>query len=261
MLKTSRCLLLVATSTICPSALLAAPPPATEPPVTLAPFVVRELRPLLKIAEHPIVEPRYGAAVVAAGDYLYIIGGSNSEGVRLDTIERIDLRTGQATAWGKLRIARRHHRAVLLDGKIYVLGGTSGPPSISSASPLFNQLTEELPEYYGEDPALLHSGFSGPKLQEDDPSDILDNTEDAARRPQPVSPPPYHYEASMEIVDLQTGASRFGPEMPFAKALFGCVAIDGRILVIGGQKMKGATLSRPTPSRSSIRPSRLGVPA
>ena len=40
----------------------------TEATTELAPVVVKGIRPLLKIAEHPVVEPRYGAAVVAEGE-------------------------------------------------------------------------------------------------------------------------------------------------------------------------------------------------
>jgi len=118
----------------------------TEATTELAPVVVKGIRPLLKIAEHPVVEPRYGAAVVAEGDYLYLIGGSNDEGTRLDSVERIDLRTGRAEPWIKLQIPRRYHGAVIAGGKICVLGGTSGQGP--------NALTGELADYYGEPPPV-----------------------------------------------------------------------------------------------------------
>lgn len=190
-------------------------PPAQDPPLNLDPYVVREIRPLEQQAELGIIEPRFGAAVVADGDFLYIIGGSNTDGVRLDSIERFDIRTGRAERWGKLRIPRRHHGAVLVDGRIHVLGGTSGMASAS------NPLKEELSDYYSEDPL---SAFGG---------------DDFTLSFKGIPPTPTYYVDSMEIVDLHSGESRLGPSMPFAKALFGCVAIDNRIYVIGGQKMKG----------------------
>lgn len=219
----------------CPSLLLAAvilpniaeaQAPTQEPRYHLEPMVVTALPPpILKVAEHPVLEPRFGAAVVADGDFLYVIGGSNSEGTRLDTVERIDLRTGRAAFWTKLRIARRHHRAVIAGGKIYVLGGTSGPVTpnnqpTGNEPAANNPLSEELIEFYGEDP---------PSIGELPP-------------PLPIQLPGYRHEQSMEIVDLATGHVKFGPEMPFRKALFGCVVLDGRILVIGGQKWKGSNV-------------------
>lgn len=47
-----------------------------------------------------------------------------------------------------LNIARRHHRAVIIAGKIYVLGGTTGP--INPQDPL----SEELADYVGDDPPI-----------------------------------------------------------------------------------------------------------
>lgn len=186
--------------------------PPLEPPYQLDPLVVTALAPpIVKESEHPILEPRFGAAVVADGDHLYVIGGSNTEGTRLDSIERIDLRTGRTERWAKLRIARRHHRAVLADGRIYVIGGTSG-----AVSPNADPLSEELADYYGDDPP----------------------TGEFPPRP-PIGLIGYRHEQSMEIIDLATGRVTHGPAMPFRKALFGCVVLEGRILVIGGQKRKG----------------------
>lgn len=187
----------------------------------LDPMVVTGIRPLSKIAEHPMVEPRFAAAVVAEGDYLYIIGGSNNEGTRLDTVERVDLRTGRATPWARLQVARRHHRAVILGGKIYVLGGTSGETSR-------DPLTDELSDYYGEDPSsgITYTNFF--------------SIENLLRKGSTRGPGArYLHEATMEIIDLATGQVRPGPAMPVGKAMFGCVAVDGIIFVIGGQKRRG----------------------
>lgn len=211
-----------------PLLLVAQKPEAVTP---LEPFIVTGIRPLAKIAEHPLIEPRFGAAVVADGNYLYIIGGSNSSGdgnnggTRLDSIERVDLRTGQTIPWAKLHVARRHHRAVVAAGKIYVLGGTSG------ASDPNAPLTEELPEYYGEDlpTGIAYISFAAPS---------------PLRPPSSLGKlPGYLHEATMEIIDLPTGRVTMGPEMPVAKSLFGCVVVDGRILVIGGQRRRGDAIS------------------
>ena len=194
---------------------LSAPQPDNV--VKLAPFIVTDIKPVVKIAELPMVEPRFGAAIVAEGDYLYIIGGSNSEGTRLDTVERVDLRTGgRASPWAKLQVARRHHRAIIANGKIYVLGGTSGP-----VDPL-NPLSEELSDYFGDDDPVVVKGDLPPIAR-------------------PATLVSYSYEPSVELIDLQTGRVNFGPAMPVPKAMFGCVMTDGKILVIGGQKRKGDT--------------------
>lgn len=181
----------------------------------LPPFTVRAIPPpIIKIAEHPVLEPRFGAAAVCDGEYLYVIGGSNDAGARLDSVERIDLRTGRSTSWARLRLPRRHHRAVILDGKIYVLGGTSGLGG-------FDPLSDELSDYYGRDP---------------DPTYVEPNPK---KDPLFYKPPTFMHEASMEVIDLATGRVTSGPPMPVPKALFGCVVIDGRIHVIGGQKRRG----------------------
>lgn len=80
---------------------------------------------LVKVGDLRMQEERFGAAAVADSDYLYIIGGSNRAGTPLDSIERIDFRTGKSEAFGQLRTGRRWLGAVLHERKIYVLGGFS----------------------------------------------------------------------------------------------------------------------------------------
>jgi len=188
----------------------------TEPRVELDPMKVTPMpAPILKIADHPILEPRYGAAVVAQDHYLYVIGGSNEAGTRLDTIERIDLESGQTELWGRLKLARRHHRAVIVGDRIYVLGGTSG---------MAGGLAGEVSDHPGDDPL------------------IDEEPEKAGVPPSFFDLKSIDYESTMEVVDLVSRKVTFGPHMPVAKALFGCVVVDGKILVIGGQKKKGETL-------------------
>lgn len=197
---------------------------APEARTELEPLVVMGIRPLVKIAEHPLLEPRFGAAICAEDDYLYVIGGSNGEGTRLDSIERINLRTGHAERWAKLAIARRHHRAVILGRKLYVLGGTSGP--VDPDDPL----SEELSDYSGDDLPI------GRLL----PASLLAPPENQLKPPGFAQlKPAYTVEPTMEVVDLATGQVRAGSPMPVPKAMFGCVAVGGKILVIGGQKRRG----------------------
>lgn len=205
--------------------------------IDLDPVVVTGIRPLLKVAEHPMAEPRFAAAVVADGDYLYVIGGSNQDGTRLDSVNRVDLRSGRSEPWARLRVARRHHRAVISGGRIYVLGGTTGPTNPR------DPLSEELADYAGDDPpigeGLPPSLLAPPEnllLPHSLPSSRIDGT--ISRGDGPLRPG-FSYVSAVEIIDLATGRVSDGPAMPVPKALFGCVLLDGKILVIGGQKLRG----------------------
>ncbi len=207
--------------------------------IELDPVVVTGIRPLLKVAEHPMVEPRFAAAVVADGDYLYIIGGSNQEGVRLDSVERVDLRTGQSGIWTRLNIARRHHRAVILTGKIYVLGGTTGPRNPQ------DPLSEELADYAGDDPPIadgLPPSLLAPPENLLLPPGMPGFKNEPGRAPVEKFSKGFNYVSAVEVIDLATGLVSDGPAMPVPKALFGCVVLDGQILVIGGQQLRGGSI-------------------
>ena len=99
--------------------------PSPSPVNLLDPVEVRALRPPLIHVELPyhLLQERYAAAAVADGFYIYVIGGGNSYFRNLDDIERFDVRTGKSEHWGKLRLARRLHGAVLVGRHILVLGG------------------------------------------------------------------------------------------------------------------------------------------
>lgn len=79
--------------------------------------------PLLKVAEFHLRTPRFGAAVAAHGDYLYILGGSSADDWVLDTIERLDVRTGVTEPFGRLQRGRLWHRVVSVGMNLLVLGG------------------------------------------------------------------------------------------------------------------------------------------
>ncbi len=98
-----------------PGALVAASPEAGG----------REASPLVKVAEHRLLEPRFAAAAAAAGDYLYVSGGSSGDQWVLDSIERFDLRTGKSEPFAQLARGRLWHRMVIVDGALLVLGGDS----------------------------------------------------------------------------------------------------------------------------------------
>ncbi len=166
---------------------------AEEPPRRLEPFVVhappmpaQPVPPLirLKVDDH-LRTARFGAVAVADGDFIYIVGGANSEGTRLRSIERYDLRTGRCEPFAELKRGRRNHRAVVVDHRLYVLGG------------------------------YVETNWVG-----DEP-----------------------FEPMVEIVDLATGRVSRGPDLPEARANFGCVAAGGKIYVIGGARLRGSAIT------------------
>lgn len=78
----------------------------------------------------PLPVPVRYAAVAAAGQSLWVVGGvtSLSEGgtAETDAIQKVDLTTGQASVVGHLPQAMGHATAITLDGTVFVLGGRSG---------------------------------------------------------------------------------------------------------------------------------------
>lgn len=188
-------------------AALALPLAAAESTAPDAPHVLPKISinanvPLQKVGEFHLRTARTGAAVVAAGDYLYIIGGANAANRALDSIERFDVRTGLAEEFARLAVGRRWHRAVLAGDKIYILGGSARPISRPSS---FKAVNSE------------RSGLNIPVSVELD--DAL-----------PVS--------SVEILDLKSGQVTGGPNLPEPRNEFACVVAAGKLYVIGGQGMR-----------------------
>lgn len=52
----------------------------------------------------------------------------------------------------------------------------------------------------------------------------------------------FSYVSAMEVIDLATGRVSEGTAMPVAKALFGCVTVADKIMVIGGQKLRNGSI-------------------
>jgi hypothetical protein len=70
-------------------------------------------------------EPRFGAAAVVVGELIYIVGGANAGNWELDSIERLDSRTGFSEPFGRLKTGRIWPRAAVDGRTMYVLGGAS----------------------------------------------------------------------------------------------------------------------------------------
>lgn len=78
--------------------------------------------PLVKIADHPLLQARLGAAAVLSGDHIYIFGGSGG-GAPLYKGERFNIRTGASEELPGTFLARRFHNVVEHEGKFYLVGG------------------------------------------------------------------------------------------------------------------------------------------
>ncbi len=79
-----------------------------------------------------LIDPvRYGA-MAAVDDRVYVFGGrvhSASGDHQIDTIQQIDLSSGQVTAVGHLPQPAGHQAAVTIDGAVYLFGGRVGAPT------------------------------------------------------------------------------------------------------------------------------------
>jgi hypothetical protein len=200
--------------------LTAAPAPESQ---TLETVTVTARVPLQKEAVHELREARYGAAAVSLDGFIYVIGGSNDTGTPLDSIERFDPRTGRSEAFGRLLVARRHHRAAVVGGKIYVLGGRSnlptGPEDVDGA-----RISDDVPE----------SGFAASVTAEkgarENPGEFIVAPTRSALNP---------LEHTMEVIDPAARTVTLAPSMPIAKARFSCAVVRDRIYVMGGMQMRG----------------------
>lgn len=173
--------------------------------------------PLVKVAEYKMLEPRAATAVVARGDYLYVVSGMNSRNAPSYTVERFDTRSGKSEIFAKLRNPRLWHRAVLVGDKLYVLGGAE-IDEISSS---------DLAATAGTMRAVARSksGLGGL----DDGRDI--NTIDRASN---IGRARLAWIDSVEIINLTTGKVSAGPDMRTPRGQFVAVATGDRILAMGG---------------------------
>lgn len=112
---------------------------AGSPPMVMDPLRVYGYSPLEKVASHRLSIGRKGAAVVADGDYLYIIGGASASGDMIEQIERFNLKTNAAESFGRLKHGRIFHSAVLIGGKVIVLGGSSAQEPVGGIPASFGE--------------------------------------------------------------------------------------------------------------------------
>jgi N-acetylneuraminic acid mutarotase len=72
----------------------------------------------------PMPTERWGLSVVEYEGTLFAIGGTQSSGSRLSTVEQYDSSTNSWTSRADMPTARKNVAAAVVDGKIYVFGGT-----------------------------------------------------------------------------------------------------------------------------------------
>ena len=85
----------------------------------------------------PMSVARYDAAVAVLGGRLYVIGGRNTAGAALGTVERFDPENGQWTTVEELREERYDAAAVAYQGRIVLMGGREDDGAV----------TEDVEEY------------------------------------------------------------------------------------------------------------------
>jgi len=93
-------------------------------PAVLATKNGTSFRPIAQLA----IPVRY-AAVAGLGSTLWVVGGvTSSEGDTTDTdaVQKVDLASGRVTVTSRLPEPTAHATALVLDGRIFVLGGRSG---------------------------------------------------------------------------------------------------------------------------------------
>lgn len=81
--------------------------------------------PLVSVATYHLPGPRFGTAVVADSNAIYVVGGQEGGGRRhfLDEIVRFDLHTHELTVLTRSVFPRGYFGAGLVGGKIYIMGG------------------------------------------------------------------------------------------------------------------------------------------
>ncbi len=218
-----------------------------EPPVVLPKVDVYANVPLVKVAEYQMREARYQPAAVALGDFIYIIGGSTAHDSLLDSVERFNVRTGKSEDFAKLGNGRSGHRAVVVGNRIYVLGGYStlsyqsvtGGGGVASGS-VWADNPYDVMATRSENPNIP----TGPGVI--DPTQVSDGhgLRTVVQHVSGVAEVT-GLEQSVEILDLATRKVTHAAEMPDPRALFGCVARDGKIFVVGGRRLyRHSSLSR-----------------
>ena len=179
-----------------------------------------ELEPLVKIGNFHLKTERYGSAVVADGDYLYVIAGGNRNGLLKD-IERFDTRTHEILVVANQLKPRRYHGAVFLHGKILIVGG--------QAADVFNSKVTDV------DVDVDWTLIRGDALR----TVSSNRNREAAEDSLSASLAETSFETNLEIFDIATAEIRYGTPLPTPRISAAVVSTVGRVYVIGGLRLVG----------------------
>ena len=185
--------------------------------------------PLVKVGDFHLKTARYGAAAVAGGDYVYVIGGDDGQ-TYLGDIERFDVRTHEVIRLTDGLTARRYHGAVLAGGKIYVFGGQRVNPLSNS------ELMEATVDVYDLATGLIAKGTPMPTPR-GYAATVLFKGKVYVIGGCYLHGNSFVQTGLMEIYDLATGAWSTGPAMPTARECRAAV-VDDFILVPGGYRSR-----------------------
>ena len=187
-----------------------------EQPLALPKIQATAYVPLEKVGEYRMQEARFAAAAVINGKSIYVIGGQNSAGTILTSIERFNIETGESKMIANLAVGRIWAQAVLFNDKIFVFGGQSPVTRFRrSAGPSTGETLRGGPEQRAQNRINAASNIASPGRE----SDLAG-----------VDP-----EESVEVIDLGTGAVSTVGKMPEPRSEFGCALVNGSIYVVGGK--------------------------
>lgn len=172
----------------------------------------------------PMDMPRAGFATATIGNYIYLIGGENEQGV-LDTVERYDHRSMTWTALSTKPTAVSNVRAAVLSGNIYVPGGslTIGSRQITDAFERYNPVSEEwesLPALPAPRSAYALAAVEG-KLY------LFGGWDGTSYRDEVFA-----YDPDREVWSTL-------PPMPTARGYMDAQVVDSVVYVIGGENERG----------------------
>lgn len=187
---------------------------------------------LTKVADYHLKTERFGAAAVAEGNYVYVIGGKNTGGI-LSDIERFNVRTHEITKLTDALMPRHHHGAALVGNKIYVFGGLGY--TLPEASP-----AEETVEIYDIESGKITHGATMPKPRAyfataawDGKIFVLGGVSGDFRAPKQTN--------RTAIYDPAANAWSDGIPMPTVRETRAAIVTNDGIIVLGGYRGPNVT--------------------